>query len=113
MQRPIATPGTKCPLYRKDVSKVCHTCEWFVPIKGQHPQTNEHIDRWGCAMAWAPILAINVAKEVSGSKDATEAFRKEMVTVGKAIVAQAAHARVSHTTQNVLPNGHQYSENRS
>lgn len=97
MQRPIATAGTNCPLYGQDVSEVCHKCEWFCRVKGQHPQLDEEIDRWGCAISWLPILLINTAKEVHQNAAATESFRNDMVTVGKAIVAQASEARVSHT----------------
>lgn len=97
MQRPIAIEGTNCPLYKQDVSEVCHKCEWFQYIRGQHPQTNEEVDRWGCAMSWLPLLLVNNAREVKQSAAATESFRNDMVKVGQALVAQNKVARVSHT----------------
>jgi hypothetical protein len=79
MQRPRAEKGTTCPLHRKDVSKVCHECEWFVAVRGMHPQTGEEIDKWACAIAWGPQMLINVAREVRGGAAATESFRNEVV----------------------------------
>lgn len=102
MNKPVANKGMLCPLYRRDVSKVCHTCEWYVQVKGQHPQSDEMIDNWGCAMAWMPVLMINTAKEVHQSASAMESFRNNVVTIGKAIVAQGKEARVSHTQQGLL-----------
>lgn len=107
-QRPIAIAGTNCPLYQKDVSKVCHKCEWFVQIKGKHPQTEEQIDRWGCTMTWLPMLLVNTAQEVRQGAAATESFRNDMVTVGKAIygvtreqLTKPQTPSVTHTTNGV------------
>lgn len=113
MQRPIAKDGTNCPLYQKDVSEVCHKCEWFVQIKGQNPQTEEQIDRWGCTMSWLPMLLVNTAKEVHQGAAATESFRNDMVKVGQGLYAVQREAlnRVSHTPQLPKnPNGHEWSQ---
>lgn len=79
--KPIAPKGTYCPLWRKDVSKVCHTCEWYTLIRGKHPQSEEMIDQWGCAMAWGPILMINAAHEARQGAAATESFRNAVVSL--------------------------------
>lgn len=100
-QRPIANAGTKCPLYKLDVSKVCHKCEWFTKIKGKHPQSEEIIDRWGCAMTWLPMLLVSTAQEVRQGAAATESFRNEMTKVGKGLYS-AISARVTHTEQGLL-----------
>lgn len=98
MQRPIATAGTTCPLHKKDVSKVCHKCEWYTHVAGKHPQTEEMINRWGCTLTWLPMLLINTAQEVRQGAAATESFRNDVVKVGSALVAQNAETRrVTHT----------------
>lgn len=101
MQRPVATPGTNCPLYKKDVSKVCHKCEWFAQIKGKHPQTEEQLDTWGCAVTWLPLLLVNTAQEVRQGAAATESFRNDVVKVGQGLYAVQREAlqqqRVTHT----------------
>jgi hypothetical protein len=101
MQRPIAQTGTTCPLHKKDVSKVCHKCEWFIPVKGKHPQSEEIIDRWGCAMMWLPTLMINTAQEIRQGAVATESYRNEMVRVGRVLLESG----VTHTARLINGGG--------
>jgi len=66
---PHAKPGTFCPLWKKDKSKVCHTCEFWVRMYGRNPNpkdphTVEMIDDWRCAISWLPVLATQQASEV-------------------------------------------------
>lgn len=82
--KPQAPKGSYCPLWRKDISKVCHTCEWYTMVRGQHPQTEQIIDQYGCAMAWAPTLLVNAAKEARQGAAATESFRNTMVGLAAA-----------------------------
>lgn len=91
MQKPIASKGTNCPLWRRDVSKVCHTCEWYVSVKGKHPQSEEMIDQWACAIAWGPMMMINVAQQAHQGAAATEGLRNELVSQ----IRRAA--QISHT----------------
>lgn len=79
MQRPIAPKGDVCPLHRKDVSKVCHRCPWYTLVRGKHPQSEDTIDDWGCAIAWGPMLMINAAQQAHQGAAATESFRNEMI----------------------------------
>ena len=39
--------GKFCPLIGKDCIGL--QCSWFTQIRGNHPQTGELIDEWGCA----------------------------------------------------------------
>lgn len=48
----------KCPLWRKPMKQVCHTCEWWTHLRGKHPQGEGEIDSWNCAIAWLPILMV-------------------------------------------------------
>ncbi len=97
MNKPIATKGSFCPLWRKGVEKVCHTCEWFTQVRGSNPQTGEEIDKWCCAIAMLPMLTIENSKEVRQSAAATESFRNEVTKIGTVMVMQARAARVGHT----------------
>lgn len=61
-EKPRAKPGMTCPLWKRDMSKVCHTCEWWTQLRGTNPQGGE-IDEWGCAIKWLPILMIENAQQ--------------------------------------------------
>ena len=71
-------PKANCPL---DSFNPCRQldCAWFMKVQGQHPNTGEQIDEWGCSMAWIPVLLINSAKEQHSTAAAVESFRNEMV----------------------------------
>lgn len=71
-EKPRAKKGMKCPLWQKDMSQVCHTCEWFIQVRGKDPQSLQEIDQWGCAIKWLPILTIeNIqqARQAGASAD--------------------------------------------
>ncbi len=95
-EKPRRNPGTVCPLHRKDVSKVCHTCDWYTRLIGKHPQTNEQIDEWGCAIFFMPMLQIESSQQMrqagaSADKVATEVqrFHKSMADMNSlALVMQ-------------------------
>ena|SRR5882724_678242 len=77
-EKPRRASGTICPLMRKDVSKCCHTCEWYTQILGTNPQTSEPIDKWGCAIAFMPMLTIENSQQQRQTGAAVESFRNEM-----------------------------------
>lgn len=79
MNKPAATKGLNCPLYKKDVSKVCHTCAWYILVRGTNPNTGKEIDAWDCAVGWLPTLSIETAKEVRQGAAATESFRNDVM----------------------------------
>lgn len=58
-------------------------CRWFVNIKGKHPQSEEIIDQFNCAIAWGPLLTIETTQQVIGVGAATESFRNEVVAESK------------------------------
>ncbi len=57
-EKPRANTNMKCPLWKKPMKQVCHTCEWWSHLRGKHPQGEEIIDQWGCAIAWLPMLMV-------------------------------------------------------
>lgn len=76
---PRAKKGAMCPQFRKDVSKVCHTCAWWTGITWKDPATGETKHKWSCAMVMAALTNIDVVKATTGTQAATESFRNEMV----------------------------------
>lgn len=90
--KPIADKGEVCPLHRVDVSKVCHKCPWWTLLRGKHPQSEEQLDQWGCAIAWMPILAIEGAQMSRQTGAAVESFRNEFDKAGRALVTAIASA---------------------
>ena len=52
--------GKLCPLIGEDCRQL--ECSWYTKIAGTHPQTGEHIEEWGCAVAWIPFLQIDNKK---------------------------------------------------
>jgi hypothetical protein len=82
-EKPRAKGDMKCPLWRKPMKLVCHTCEWWVHIRGKHPQGEEIIDHWGCAIAWMPMLMIENAQMSRQTGAAVESFRNEVIKVNE------------------------------
>jgi len=54
-------------------------CRWFTNIRGKHPQSEEVIDRFDCALAWQPILTIENTRQTMGAGAAIESFRNKVV----------------------------------
>lgn len=82
-KKPQADEGEDCPLWKKDVSKVCHKCPLYVMLRGTSKNTGEPVDEWGCSIAWGPIMAVEVAQKVNGATVAIESFRNEMVEANR------------------------------
>lgn len=78
-QTPIGDENLVCPLHRKKMAEVCHKCPWWVHVRGRNPNTGEDVDEWNCAIAWGPMLAVNVAQQARETGAAVESFRNEVV----------------------------------
>lgn len=87
-QIPRAAPGQICPMHKTDMAEVCHTCPWWMQLKGKNPQTEEELDHWACAIGMLPILLIEGAQQQRQTGAAVESFRNEMTTAHQ--VMQAA-----------------------
>jgi hypothetical protein len=83
--------GQHCPLLNKPCIKM--QCRWYVRLLGKHPQTGNPVDHWDCAVAWLPVMLVEVAQESRQGAAATESFRNEMVRVGGQLVSIAADRR--------------------
>jgi hypothetical protein len=96
-QVPHANEGLICPLHRKDMSEVCHKCPWWTRVMGKHPQTEEMIDDWRCAISWMPVMLVENAQMQRSTAAAVETFRNgvvESVFQAVGVAAQAAQQRI-------------------
>lgn len=70
-------PGKYCPLIKKNC--IQNKCAWYTQIRGLNPNTGQEIDEWGCAVAWMPVMSIEVAQKQYQTSVAVESFRNEVV----------------------------------
>ena len=84
------TPSDKddCPLWQAPCRE--HRCRWYKHIIGKHPQTDQSIDAYDCAIAWLPLLVIESSQRshqagASVDKVANEirSFHDNMVTLNR------------------------------
>lgn len=59
-------------------------CAWYTKLKGEDPQTGDMHDEYACAIAWMPLLTIEMSRTNRGQTQALESFRNETVK-GQAI----------------------------
>jgi hypothetical protein len=89
VQIPRAEPGLKCPLWKKPMEQVCHTCPWWMHLRGRDDNKGGEIDQWGCAVAFLPGLLITNATMTRGAAAATESLRNDLVA---GVVEAVGHA---------------------
>lgn len=70
-------PGNFCPLIKKDCVEL--KCAWYTQMRGANPNTGEPVDEWGCAVAWMPFMAVEIAQKSNQTGAAVESFRNEVV----------------------------------
>ncbi len=87
---PIFDPDGKCPLLNKKCIK--HQCVWYNMLQGNHPQTGQNIQEWGCSIAWIPLLLVENSKHSMATTAATESFRNEMVKGNDALMELSKEA---------------------
>ena len=70
-----------CPYWKMTCEKAQkkYQCAFWTHIYGKDPQTEDMIDRFGCAVAWMPVLLIENAQMSRQAGAAVESFRNEMV----------------------------------
>jgi hypothetical protein len=76
MSKPINERGGVCPLHNKYTNKVCHTCEWYVPVRRtKGPST--HIE-YACSIpVFAELQSFGLARMdevVKSNNEARNAF---------------------------------------
>lgn len=72
--------GAKCEEVREvNGEQVMFRCDWYIHLRGKHPQREQEIDEWGCAIAWMPILTIENVQQTRQTGAAIESLRNEIV----------------------------------
>lgn len=101
-QIPRADEGMICPLHKQDMALVCHKCPLWVYVRGKHPQSEEIIDKWGCSLAWMPILLIENSQMQRQTGAAVESARNEAASSTRDLagailsLASGRHAMLSN-----------------
>lgn len=70
-------PGTTfCPQNGKDVTEVCHTCDWYRPVPmgrtDQHGKVIDVHDQWGCTVTHLLQVFRDWGAKLDGVQTATE-----------------------------------------
>jgi uncharacterized LabA/DUF88 family protein len=67
-----------------------YRCAWFTTLAGRNPQTGENIDEKACAIAWLPLMQVEVAQSNRGTAEAVVSLREETVKRQDAALSMAA-----------------------
>lgn len=72
----------------------CHKCKWNVRLRGKNPQSNQEIDEENCALAWLPILLVELSQMERQTAMSVESMREhpsfQMIGVGLNRIADLA-----------------------
>jgi len=58
-------------------------CAWYIEMAGKHPETNEKISDKGCAIAWLPVMQLEMAKNQMSTASATEQVSANLAKVAE------------------------------
>ncbi len=82
--------GGKCEEIRDNALT---RCAWYVKLVGKDPQSEKELEEWRCAIAWLPVMQVEVAQTNRGQTEAIVSFRNETIKRQDIFTALAA-ARV-------------------
>ena len=71
-----------CPLgaeCERIVDDHIEKCIWHVELAGANPQTGEPLNEKKCAMAWMPLMMVEVAGTNRGQTEALDSMRNEQM----------------------------------
>ena len=71
-----------CPLgstCEKVVGDHIERCAWYVKLEGKNPQTGKDINESKCAIAWQPLLMIEISGGVNRTSASVQSLRNETV----------------------------------
>ena len=52
-----------CPIFKEKCIE--HSCKFYVKLTGVDPNSGLSIDKYDCAIAWLPVLLIEVAQKTN------------------------------------------------
>lgn len=86
--------SAKCEEVREvNGEQVMFRCEWYILLRGKHPQKDEEIDEWGCAIKFMPILQIETAQQSRQAGAAVESLRNKVVEGQNALYDLVSNAQ--------------------
>ncbi len=105
-------PGPKdvyCPLWRKPMAKVCHTCAWYVELQQQAADGTVKA-QWTCSIPAQVTMQSETKRQIIQNGAATESLRNELVrTAENSITAaetfQAIQSRRDPKLIDLTPRG--------
>ena len=68
--------GSRCEEIKNDV---LHRCRWMVKLIGKDPQSQNDIDEWNCAIAWIPLMMVEVGQGIRGTTESVVSMRDATV----------------------------------
>jgi hypothetical protein len=68
--------GSRCEGIKDNVP---FRCSWYVRLVGKDPQSTKEVDEWRCAIAWLPLMQVEIAQTNRASADAVLSMRDETV----------------------------------
>jgi hypothetical protein len=106
-------PGPKdiyCPLWRKPMCKVCHTCAFYVKGESINQLTGARSEKWSCAIPMGVILQSETKTQIIQNGAATESLRNELCrasdnTLAAAETFQAVQSRRDPKLIDLTPRG--------
>ncbi len=105
-------PGPKdvyCPLWRKPMAKVCHTCAWYVELQ-QQAADGAVKSAWTCSIPAQVTMQSETKRQIIQNGAATESLRNELVraaenTITAAETFQAIQSRREPQLIDLNPRG--------
>lgn len=70
--------GHTCEKVDKETGNI-NRCAWFTTLAGRNPQTGEQVDEKACAIAWLPVMQVEVAQSNRGTAEAVVSLREETI----------------------------------
>lgn len=80
--------GSECESIKDNVKTLC---PWYVQVRGKHPQSNEELDEWRCAITWMPLLQIETSQQSRQTGAAVESFRNKMVEQNQNVLTKPTY----------------------
>ena len=84
-----------CPLWKAPCKE--HGCDWYIQMQGKNPNTGEQINKFGCAIAWLPILMIENSQQQRITAASVQDFRNHMVDANNQLLRLAGNGHDDHS----------------
>ncbi len=79
IEKPKRKSGSLCPFFKKDVSQVCHKCDFYKSMtvtSSENP--GKPYQHWDCAIVLNTVISRDIGASMNGLQKATEDFRNQL-----------------------------------